>query len=67
MLEAPKIDAMSLIALLVAIEATYSGKKWIYVFLDNATYHHAILVREWLGPAGTQDQAALHPVLLSAS
>jgi len=52
MLEAPKIDAMSLIALLVAIEATYSGKKWIYVFLDNATYHHAILVREWLGQPG---------------
>ena len=52
MLEAPKIDAMSLIALLVAIEATYSGKKWIHVFLDNATYHHAILVREWLGQPG---------------
>jgi DDE superfamily endonuclease/Winged helix-turn helix len=52
MLEAPKIDAMSLIALLVAIEAAYSGKKWIHVFLDNATYHHAILVREWLGQPG---------------
>ena len=52
MLEAPKIDAMSLIALLVAIEAAYSGKKWIHVFLDNATYHHATLVREWLGQPG---------------
>ena len=48
MLEVPKVDAMSVIMLLVAIEAAYSGKKWIHVFLDNASYHHAILVREWL-------------------
>src|SRR5260370_1504785 len=52
MLEAAKVDAMSVIALLVAIEATYSGKTWIYVFLANATYPHAILVREWLGQPG---------------
>jgi transposase len=52
MLQVPKVDAMSLIALLVAIEAVYSGKKWIHVFLDNATYHHAILVREWLKQPG---------------
>jgi len=48
MLEVEKVDAMSVIMLLVAIEAAYSGKKWIHVFLDNASYHHAILVREWL-------------------
>ena len=28
------------------------GQKWIHVFLDNATYHHAILVREWLKQSG---------------
>ena len=38
----------------------------IHVFLDNARYHHAKLVQAMAGPAGTPDQAALHPGLLPA-
>ena len=34
--------------LLMAIEAMYPGKRLIHVFLDNARYHHAKLVQQWL-------------------
>src|SRR5678809_949632 len=33
---------------LMAIEAMYPGKRLIHVFLDNARYHHAKLVQQWL-------------------
>ena len=46
------VDAMSTIALLMAIEALYPGMRLIHVFLDNARYHHAKLVREWLAQPG---------------
>jgi transposase len=46
------VDAMSTIALLMAIEALYPGMRLIHVFLDNARYHHAKLVREWLDQPG---------------
>ena len=35
----------SLIALLKAIEAAHPAKKRIHVYLDNASYHHANIVR----------------------
>jgi transposase len=52
MLEVATVNAMSLIALLIAIEAAYLGKRWIHIFLDNAPYHHAALVRDWLKQSG---------------
>ena len=42
------VDAVSTIALLAAIETTYPATRRIYVFLDNARYHHAKLVQAWL-------------------
>jgi transposase len=42
-------DALSTIALLMAIAYMYPSKRLIHVFLDNAKYHHAQLVQEWLG------------------
>ena len=42
------VDAASTIMLLMAIEAMYPGKRLIHVFLDNARYHHAKLVKTWL-------------------
>lgn len=48
MLEVVTVDALSTIALLAAIEALYPGLRLIHVFLDNARYHHAKLVQEWL-------------------
>ena len=46
------VDAMSTIALLMAIDALYPEMRLIHVFLDNARYHHAKLVREWLAQPG---------------
>src|SRR5580765_5862791 len=46
------VDALSTIMLLMAIEATYPGMRWIHVFLDNARYHHAKIVQEWLAQPG---------------
>ena len=48
MLEVAKVNAKSLIALLKAVEAAHPHKRRIYVHLDNASYHHAKRVREWL-------------------
>jgi transposase len=48
MIEVPTVNALSTIALLVAIESAYLGKRLIHVFLDNARYHHAALVKAWL-------------------
>ena len=48
MLDVPTVDGASTIALLAAIEAMYPRKRKIHVFLDNAPYHHAIIVQEWL-------------------
>ena len=55
------VDAMSTIALLMAIEALYPEMRLIHVFLDNARYHHAKLVREWLAQPGRRIK--LHFVL----
>ena len=48
MIEAATVNAVSTIMLLAAIEAMYPGLRLIHVFLDNARYHHAKLVQEWL-------------------
>ena len=52
MLEMVTVDAMSTIALLMAIEAQYPAMRLIHVFLDQAKYHHAKMVREWLAQPG---------------
>jgi transposase len=48
MLEVLTVNAESTIALLTAIMIMYPLKRWIHVFLDNARYHHAEMVQEWL-------------------
>jgi len=52
MLEVLVVNAASTIMLLMAIEAMYPGKRLIHVFLDNARYHHAKLVQQWLVRSG---------------
>ena len=52
MIEALTIDAASTIRLLQSIEALYPMLALIHVFLDNARYHHAKLVREWVALPG---------------
>ena len=48
MLEVLTVNAESTIALLMAIMIMYPAKRLIHVFLDNARYHHAEMVEEWL-------------------
>ena len=52
MIEAETIDAMSTIRLLESLELLYPLMACIHVFLDNARYHHAKLVKEWLSRPG---------------
>ncbi|MFZ0508073.1 MAG: IS630 family transposase [Methylocella sp.] len=52
MIEVETVDAASTIRLLESIEARYPMLVLIYVFLDNARYHHAKFVREWLARPG---------------
>jgi hypothetical protein len=46
------VNAVSTIRLLESIEALYPLLVLIHVFLDNARYHHARLVQEWLARPG---------------
>jgi transposase len=48
MIEAATVNAISTIMLLRAIEAMDPGKRLIHLFVDNARYHHAKLVKAWL-------------------
>jgi transposase len=48
MIEVETVDAVSTIRLLESIETFYPMLVLIHVFLDNARYHHAKLVQEWL-------------------
>ena len=66
MIEALTIDAASTIRLLQSIEALHPMLALIHVFLDNARYHHAKLVQEWMAQPGSTHQAALHPNVLPA-
>jgi transposase len=52
MMEVETVDAASTITLLQAIEALYPLMAVLHVFLDNARYHHAKLVQEWLARPG---------------
>jgi len=52
MIEVETVDAASTITLLEAIEALYPLMALLHVFLDNARYHHAKLVAEWLARPG---------------
>jgi transposase len=52
MIDVETVDAASTIKLLEAIEAMYPLLVMIHVFLDNARYHHAKLVQEWLAQPG---------------
>ena len=52
MIDAKTIDAMSTIRLLESLGGLYPLMVCIHVFLDNARYHHAKLVREWLSRSG---------------
>ena len=61
MIEVVTVDAVSTIRLLESIAALYPMLALIHVFLDNARYHHAKLVQEWLARPGCRDQAAFHP------
>jgi transposase len=54
MIEADTINAKSTILLFIAILAAYPGKGLIHIFLDNARYHHAVMVREWLKQSGSR-------------
>jgi DDE superfamily endonuclease len=46
------VNALSTITLLMAIARLYPGMRLIHVFLDNARYHHAKLVQQWLARSG---------------
>ena len=48
MLEAGDVDANSTIRLLDRLQCVYQGKRRIHLFLDNARYHRAKAVQEWL-------------------
>ena len=52
MIEVTTVDAQSTIALLIAIAFMYPSKRLIHVFLDNAKYHHAQIVQQWLARPG---------------
>jgi transposase len=52
MIEVVTVDAASTIRLLESIAALYPMVALIHVFLDNARYHHARLVQEWLARPG---------------
>lgn len=52
MLDVATVDAVSTIRLMIALMAMYPRKRVIHLFLDNARYHHAKLVQEWLAQPG---------------
>ena len=52
MKEVLSVDADSTIALLASIEAAYSTMRRIHVYFDNARYHHARAVQNWMKQPG---------------
>jgi len=52
MIEVVTVNAGSTIRLLESIEALFPLLAYIHVFLDNARYHHAKVVQEWLARPG---------------
>ena len=65
MIEAQTVDALSTIKLLELIEALYPLLALIHVFLENASYHHAKIVREWLAQPGRRIKLHFIPVRLA--
>src|SRR5487761_2145496 len=61
MMEAEAIDAISTIRLLESVETLYPLMALIHVFLDNARYHHAKLVQQWLAQPGRRIQLHFVP------
>jgi transposase len=61
LVQAEKINAASTIALFEKLEASNLDKRWIYVFADNARYHHARLVRQWLERPGCRIKLIFQP------
>ena len=47
-LDVERVDGPSLIKLLEQVESAHPRMRRIHVFLDNATYHRAVIVKEWL-------------------
>ena len=63
MIEVVTVDAVSTIRLLESIAALYPMLALIHVFLDNARYHHAKLVQEWLRDPGAGSSCiSSHPI-----
>src|SRR5436305_2182616 len=46
-----KVNALSFIKLLGEIEGTHTAMRLIHVFVDNASYHKADIVKDWLAQA----------------
>ncbi len=67
MIEVETVDAMSTIRLLESLESLYPLMACIHVFLDNARYHHAKLVKQWLSRPGCRIKLHFLPGLLPAS
>ncbi len=61
LIQCEKINAASTIALFEKLEASNPGKRWIYVIVDNARYHHARLVRKWLARPGCRIKLIFQP------
>ena len=47
-----KVNALSFIKLLSEIEGAHTAMRLIHVFVDNASYHKADIVKQWLAAAG---------------
>ena len=61
MLDVPTVDAVSTIHLLIVLTAMYPHKRLIHLFLDNARYHHAKQVQEWLNKSGCRTKLHFIP------
>jgi transposase len=61
LVQAERINAASTIALFEKLEASNPGKRWIYAIADNARYHHARLVRQWLERPGCRIKLIFQP------
>jgi DDE superfamily endonuclease len=51
-----KVNAQSFIKLLGEIDGAHTAMRLIHVFVDNASYHKADIVKEWLAAAGHRAQ-----------
>ena len=61
MIEVPTVNAVSTIRLLESIQMAWPMLAFIHVYLDNARYHHAKLVRQWLAQPGCRIQLHFIP------